>query len=109
MIQKPRGGNAVEVLKVLEKTLSISWQESLTPMKQAITKFLPLAGSNPRLFEETLNKMIEDGEFEVLDFHKPIMSHLKEGTIVVDNFNEIPIRGGVVKMGGQKLVAIVEV
>ena len=49
-----------------------------------------------------------DGEFEVLDFHKPIMSYLKEGTIVVDNFKEIPIRGGVVKMGGQKLTAIVE-
>lgn len=49
-----------------------------------------------------------DGEFEVLDFHKPIMSYLKEGTIVVDEFKEFPIRGGVVKMGGQKLVAIVE-
>ena len=49
-----------------------------------------------------------DGEFEVLDFHKPIMSYLKEGTILVDNFKEFPIRGGVVKMGGQKLTAIVE-
>lgn len=49
-----------------------------------------------------------DGEFEVLDFHKPIMSYLKEGTIVVDEFKEFPIRGGVVKMGGQKLIAIVE-
>ena len=49
-----------------------------------------------------------DGEFEVLDFHKPIMSYLKEGTLVVDNFKEFPIRGGVVKMGGQKLTAMVE-
>ncbi len=49
-----------------------------------------------------------DGEFEVLDFHKPIMSYLKEGTIVVDEFKEFPILGGVVKMGGQKLIAIVE-
>ncbi len=49
-----------------------------------------------------------EGEFEILDFHKPIMSYLKEGTIVVDNEKEFKIRGGVVKMGGQSLVAMVE-
>ncbi len=50
-----------------------------------------------------------DGEFEVLDFHKPIVSHLKEGSIVVDNTTEFKIRGGIVKMGGQSLVAYVEI
>ena len=49
------------------------------------------------------------GEFEVLDFHKPIISYLKEGTIVVDNSKEFEIRGGVAKMGGQSLVVIAEV
>jgi F0F1-type ATP synthase epsilon subunit len=49
-----------------------------------------------------------DGEFEILDFHKPLISQLKEGTIVVDNIKEFKIRGGVVKMGGQSLVAIVD-
>lgn len=49
-----------------------------------------------------------DGEFEILDFHKPLISQLKEGTIVVDNYKEFKIRGGVVKMGGQSLVAVVD-
>ena len=49
-----------------------------------------------------------DGEFEVLDFHKPIISRLKKGTITVDNTKEFPIEGGVVKMKFQSLVAMVE-
>ena len=50
-----------------------------------------------------------DGEFEILDFHKPIISHLKEGSIVVDNVKEFKVRGGVAKMGGQSLVVFAEV
>lgn len=49
-----------------------------------------------------------EGEFEVLDFHKPIISYLKEGSIVVDNHKEFKVRGGVAKMGGQSLVVIAE-
>ena len=49
-----------------------------------------------------------EGEFEILDFHKPIISRLKKGFIVVDNSREIPIRGGIVKMKFQSLVAMVE-
>lgn len=49
-----------------------------------------------------------DGEFEVLDFHKPIISRLKKGYIIVDNRDEVFIRGGVAKMDHQKLVAMVE-
>ena len=48
------------------------------------------------------------GEFEVLDFHKPIISLLREGSIVVDWETEIPIRKGAVRMMGDELVAIVE-
>jgi F-type H+-transporting ATPase subunit epsilon len=50
-----------------------------------------------------------DGEFEILDFHKPIISRLKKGTILVDNFKEIPVRGGVAKMDRQSLVAMVDI
>lgn len=48
-----------------------------------------------------------DGEFEILDFHKPIISRLKKGTIVVDNYKEFPVTGGIVKMQHQKLIAMV--
>ena len=50
-----------------------------------------------------------DGEFEILDFHKPVISRLKKGTIIVDNYKEFKIKGGVAKMSQQKLVAMVDV
>ena len=49
-----------------------------------------------------------EGEFEILDFHKPIVSKLKKGIIVVDNSKEFPIVGGLAKMSHQNLVAVVE-
>lgn len=48
------------------------------------------------------------GEFEVLDFHKPIISLLRKGRIVVDWKDSIPIRRGIVKMFGNELIALVE-
>ena len=50
-----------------------------------------------------------EGEFEVLDFHKPIISRLKKGVLLVDNSNAFAIEGGVVKMSSQNLVAMVDV
>ena len=50
-----------------------------------------------------------EGEFEILDFHKPIISLLKKGLIIVDNKNEFLINGGVAKMDRQSLVAVVDV
>lgn len=49
-----------------------------------------------------------DGEFEILDFHKPILSTLKKGVILVDNSKEIPVSGGIAKMHFQNLVALVD-
>ena len=49
-----------------------------------------------------------DGEFEVLDFHKPIISRLKKGIIAVDIFNEYPIKGGVAAMSRQQLMVMVD-
>lgn len=48
-----------------------------------------------------------EGEFEVLDFHKPIISRLKKGIIYVDNQKEIPVLDGLVKMSDQRLVIMV--
>lgn len=50
-----------------------------------------------------------DGEFEVLDFHKPIISRLKEGLITVDNQKEYSIKGGIASMAKQQLLAVVDV
>ncbi len=50
-----------------------------------------------------------EGEFEILDFHKPILSRLKKGVIVLDNQKEILIEGGVMSMDKQQLVAMVDV
>jgi len=48
------------------------------------------------------------GEFEILDFHKPIISLLKKGNIIIDWKKEIPVRLGTAMMSGTGLVAIVE-
>jgi len=48
------------------------------------------------------------GEFEVLEFHKPIISLLKQGKIIVDWSKSVAITKGVVKMYNSELVALVE-
>jgi len=48
------------------------------------------------------------GEFEVLDFHRPIISLLKRGRIIIDWKSSISIRKGIVKMFGNELIALVE-
>lgn len=64
------------------------------------------------LYEGTSRSVIlpgSEGEFEVLDFHKPVLSRLKKGAILVDNDKQISIRGGVMSMMKQKLVVIAEI
>jgi len=48
------------------------------------------------------------GEFEVLELHKPIVSLLKKGKIIIDWNKEIFIKRGAVRMAGDELVAVVE-
>lgn len=48
------------------------------------------------------------GEFEVMDLHRPIVSMLKEGRIVIDWNKQVFIKRGAVRMSGDELVAIVE-
>lgn len=47
------------------------------------------------------------GEFEVLDFHKPILSLLKRGSIVIDGVS-FPVSKGIARFMGNDLVALVE-
>ena len=48
------------------------------------------------------------GEFEILDLHRPIVSMLKSGRIIIDWKKEIPIKRGAVRMAEGELVAVVE-
>lgn len=49
----------------------------------------------------------EMGVFEVLPFHKPLLSRLISGIIIVDNFR-IEIERGVVQVKSNKVTAIIE-
>ena len=62
------------------------------------------------LFEGTANSVVlpgEKGVFEVLAFHRPILSRLLGGHILVDG-KSMPIRRGVAKVGLESTVILVE-
>jgi len=50
----------------------------------------------------------DKGEFELLAYHVPIISLLKEGDIVVDWKTRIPIRKGMVRFGNDECVILLE-
>ena len=50
----------------------------------------------------------DQGEFEILDFHAPIVSLLKPGNVVVDWKTRIPIKNGMVKFDDSGCVILVE-
>lgn len=49
----------------------------------------------------------EAGEFEILPFHKPILSRLFSGTLSIDE-QTYPIRRGIVKCRQNKVTVIIE-
>lgn len=62
------------------------------------------------LFEGTAKSVIlpgESGVFEVLPFHKDIISRLIAGNLFLDN-EEMPIKRGIVKVHKDKVTVIVE-
>jgi F-type H+-transporting ATPase subunit epsilon len=62
------------------------------------------------VFEGQAEKVIvpgEEGTFEILPFHKRIMSRLITGAVVVDQ-RSIPIRRGVIKADQNRVVIILE-
>jgi len=50
----------------------------------------------------------DTGEFEVLEFHRPIISLLKAGEIIIDWKKSVAISKGVAKMYKDELVVLVE-
>lgn len=62
------------------------------------------------IFEGVANSVIvpgDFGEFEIMQFHWPIVSLLRKGEIIIDNMG-FPISKGIVRFGEEKLVALVE-
>ncbi len=62
------------------------------------------------IFDGMANSVVlpgDDGEFEVLDFHKPIVSFLRRGEIIIDNMG-FPISRGIARFYKDKLIALVE-
>ncbi len=49
----------------------------------------------------------DNGVFEILDFHHPIVSLLKDGNVAVDGIN-FPIGKGIVRFHNGELVILVE-
>lgn len=63
------------------------------------------------LFEGEANRVFlpgDTGEFEVLELHKPLISLLKEGMVVIDGDQAIPISSGIVRVRKDELVVLVE-
>jgi F-type H+-transporting ATPase subunit epsilon len=48
------------------------------------------------------------GEFEVLELHKPILSLLRQGDVIINGEMKIPVKRGAMQMSGDELVAVVE-
>ena len=63
------------------------------------------------LYQGKANQIIfpgEQGMFEVLPSHRPMVSLLLPGTIVIDEAQVLPIERGVVKVAFDQITAIVE-
>jgi len=49
-----------------------------------------------------------EGEFEIMNNHKPIISLLKEGQIVLDWKKIVPLKKGIVKTFHNEVVVLIE-
>lgn len=62
------------------------------------------------IFEGVANSVVlpgDYGEFEIMQFHWPIVSVLIKGEIIIDQMG-FPISKGIARFGDEKLVALVE-
>lgn len=48
------------------------------------------------------------GEFEILDYHAPIISLLREGDVTIDWRDKVPIKKGMVRFDDNECVILVE-
>lgn len=50
----------------------------------------------------------DKAEFEILDYHAPIVSLLRAGKVVLDWEKSVPIKNGMVKFDGNECMILVE-
>lgn len=50
----------------------------------------------------------DEGEFEVLDYHAPIISLLRKGRIIIDGKKYLAINGGIARFDQNNLVVLAE-
>ena len=50
----------------------------------------------------------DGGEFEVMAFHKSVISLLKEGKVIVDPEKEFPVKRGIMRFQNEELVILAE-
>lgn len=63
------------------------------------------------LFEGEATKVFlqgDEGEFEVLDYHRPVLSLLRKGRVVIDGNKFVVVRGGIARFGENSLVVLAE-
>ena len=68
---------------------------------------------NPKevIFEGNADRVFlqgDEGEFEVLEYHNPIMSLLRKGKIVIDGKKVIKVKGGIARFDNNSLVVLTE-
>jgi F-type H+-transporting ATPase subunit epsilon len=49
-----------------------------------------------------------EGEFEIMNNHKPVMSLLRPGQIILDWKKTVPLKKGIVKAFRNEVVALIE-
>lgn len=63
------------------------------------------------LYEKEVNSVFlrgDQGEFEILAYHHPVIGILLEGDIVVDWKDKIPVKGGIVRFLANECTILVE-
>ncbi len=66
---------------------------------------------NELLYENEIESIFltgDKGEYELLAYHYPLLGVLKEGDVLINNTERIPIKGGVVRFFANECIILVE-
>ena len=67
--------------------------------------------SKTLLFEEEVSSVFltgDQGEYELLAYHFPVLGILKQGNIIIDWKNSIPVKSGIMRFLANECVILVE-
>ncbi len=66
---------------------------------------------NELLYENEIENIFltgDKGEYELMAYHYPLLGVLKEGDVLINNKERIPIKGGVVRFFANECIILVE-